>query len=135
MRPTYRSDCDILREIERRAESGAYVPMLVETHLVHAAVALSGDDVTESERLVRSARSPSATERAGTMDDLVEPLSPRRIEILACISRELSNEEAGQGLFISAGTVKWHMANTFGRLDVRNRTCAAAVVRELGLFG
>ncbi|TVR63618.1 MAG: hypothetical protein EA426_00790 [Spirochaetaceae bacterium] len=68
------------------------------------------------------------------ISDLVEPLSPREIEILACIGRGLSNEETGEELFISAGTVKWHMGNIFGKLGVGNRTRAAAAAREMGLI-
>ncbi len=44
----------------------------------------------------------------------------------------LSNEAVGTAHAISAGTVKWHLGNVFGKLGVGNRTRAVTVARELG---
>jgi DNA-binding NarL/FixJ family response regulator len=65
--------------------------------------------------------------------ELVEPLSEREREILRLISQGASNREIADKLFITEGTVKNHVSNILGKLDVRDRTQAALKARELGL--
>jgi len=63
---------------------------------------------------------------------LVEPLSDRELEILRLIARGSTNREIAEALFITEGTVKNHVTNILGKLDVRDRTQAALKARELG---
>jgi len=67
------------------------------------------------------------------MEQLVEPLSERELEILALIARGASNREIADQLFIAEGTVKNHVTHILGKLDVRDRTQAALKAKELGL--
>jgi DNA-binding NarL/FixJ family response regulator len=68
------------------------------------------------------------------MEQLVDPLSERELEILAWIARGASNKEIADQLFIAEGTVKNHVTNILGKLGVRDRTQAALKARELGLL-
>ncbi len=68
------------------------------------------------------------------MDSLVEPLSEREVEILACITSGASNKEIAHQLHIAEGTVKNHITHILGKLGVRDRTQAALKARELGLL-
>ena len=68
------------------------------------------------------------------MEQLVEPLSERELEILALIARGASNREIASQLFIAEGTVKNHVTHILGKLGVRDRTQAALKARELGLL-
>lgn len=68
------------------------------------------------------------------MDSLVEPLSEREVEILACIASGASNKEIAHQLHIAEGTVKNHITHILGKLGVRDRTQAALKARELGLL-
>lgn len=70
----------------------------------------------------------------GDHSTMVEELSEREREILVLIGDGLSNDAIGEKLFISTGTVKWHVSNIFGKLGVGRRTRAVAVGRELGLI-
>ena len=64
---------------------------------------------------------------------LVEPLSQREIEVLQLVARGLSNPEIADTLVISIHTVKKHITNIFGKLEVTSRTQAVAKGREIGL--
>jgi DNA-binding NarL/FixJ family response regulator len=68
------------------------------------------------------------------MEQLVEPLSERELEILAWIARGSSNKEIADQLFIAEGTVKNHVTHILGKLGVRDRTQAALKAWELGLL-
>ena len=68
------------------------------------------------------------------MEQLVEPLSERELEILGLIARGASNKEIADQLFIAEGTVKNHVTHILGKLGVRDRTQAALRARELGLL-
>lgn len=61
-------------------------------------------------------------------------LSRRESELLSCLAEGLSNKEIGERLFISEGTVKWHVNNIFSKLKVKNRTQAINAAREIGLL-
>ncbi len=65
---------------------------------------------------------------------LIEPLSPREVEVLQLIAQGLSNQEISERLFLALGTVKGHNQQIFGKLQVQRRTEAVARARELGLL-
>ena len=65
---------------------------------------------------------------------LVEPLSPRELEILRLIAQGLSNQEICQRLFLALDTVKGHNRRIFEKLQVQRRTEAIARARELNLL-
>lgn len=65
---------------------------------------------------------------------LVEPLSPRELEVLRLIADGLSNREIGERLFVALITVKGHNQRIFGKLGVQRRTEAVARARDLGLL-
>ena len=52
-------------------------------------------------------------------------LSPREMEVLALISKSMTNEEIADKLCLSAKTVKTHMRNIFAKAWIRNRVEAA----------
>ncbi len=79
--------------------------------------------------LAASARTPMLS--GGQM---VEPLSERELEILRLVAAGLTNREVGDRLYISDETVKKHLANIYGKLQVHRRIEAAVRARELGLL-
>jgi LuxR family transcriptional regulator, maltose regulon positive regulatory protein len=63
-----------------------------------------------------------------------ETLSQREVEVLLLLAEGASNEEIAEKLFLTIGTVKWHVHNIFGKLETRNRTQAVKKARGLGLL-
>jgi LuxR family maltose regulon positive regulatory protein len=82
---------------------------------------------------------PSSVDERPTLSlpdlaSLVEPLSPRELEVLHLIAQGLSNQEIGKRLFLALDTVKGHNRRIFEKLQVQRRTEAIARARELGLL-
>ena len=67
------------------------------------------------------------------MQSYVKSLSERELEVLQWLASGASNREIGQRLYIAESTVKRHVYNIFGKLNVRNRTQAAVRARDLVL--
>ena len=65
---------------------------------------------------------------------LVEPLSQRELEVLQLMALGRTNREIAEQLFVARGTVKAHAASIYRKLDVANRTEAAARARQLGIL-
>lgn len=71
---------------------------------------------------------------ATTTGDLVEPLTPRELEVLQLICRGDSNQVIAEQLVITVSTVKKHMGNILGKLGVTSRAQAMVKARQLGLL-
>jgi LuxR family maltose regulon positive regulatory protein len=65
---------------------------------------------------------------------LVEPLSQRELEVLQLIAAGLSNREIAEELIVAVSTVKTHIRNIYGKLDVSSRTQALVKARVLKLI-
>ena len=68
------------------------------------------------------------------INNLVEPLSARELEILRLIADGLTNQEIADRLVLSLPTIKWHTGNLYGKLGVNNRMQAVAKAREVSLL-
>jgi LuxR family maltose regulon positive regulatory protein len=54
--------------------------------------------------------------------------------VLRLLAAGLSNKEIARTLVVAVGTVKQHLKNVYGKLQVHSRTQAVARARELGLL-
>lgn len=62
-------------------------------------------------------------------------LSEREAEVLLFICHGYTNKEIASQLQITANTVKTHLKNIYAKLDVSNRTQAAAEAKMLNIIG
>jgi len=67
-------------------------------------------------------------------DGLVEHLSERELEVLRLLAAGLSNKKIMNELFISLSTVKTHLRNIYGKLDIHSRTEAIVKANDLDLL-
>jgi len=68
-------------------------------------------------------------------ESIVEQLTLREQEILQMITEGHSNKEIAEQLFITVGTVRWHIRQVYHKLHVRTRVQAILRARELNLIG
>jgi LuxR family maltose regulon positive regulatory protein len=65
---------------------------------------------------------------------MCERLTPREISILKRLESGLSNKEIAEAIFVSEGTLKWHLHNVYSKLNVKNRSGAMTRARTLGIL-
>jgi LuxR family maltose regulon positive regulatory protein len=65
---------------------------------------------------------------------LIEPLSERELEVLNLMAGGNTNQVIADELFIALSTVKKHINNIYGKLNVPNRTQAINRARDLGIL-
>ncbi len=64
----------------------------------------------------------------------LDALSPRELDVLRLVAAGRSNRSIAHELFISEPTVKKHISNIYGKLNVLNRVQAVSLARELGVL-
>jgi LuxR family transcriptional regulator, maltose regulon positive regulatory protein len=64
----------------------------------------------------------------------IESLSEREREVLQCLAAGMSNQAMAQEFIVSVGTIKTHLNNIYGKLNVHSRTQAVARARALHLL-
>jgi len=65
---------------------------------------------------------------------LIEPLSERELQVLRLLAAGRSTEGIAAELVLATGTVKRHLNNIFGKLNVQSRVQCVARARELHLI-
>ncbi|MGX5831642.1 response regulator [Mesorhizobium sp. 43Arga] len=80
-----------------------------------------------SARLLSDLQSPQS---ANGVADRLRQLTERQTEILRLVAEGLSNKEVALRLELQEKTVKHHMTGVLSKLNVRNRTEAALMMRE-----
>ncbi len=86
-----------------------------------------------TDRLLQKAGSPVAT-KPPTMNGLLEPLSPRELEVLHLLPSGLTAEELAKELVISVNTIRSHLKSIYAKLGVHSRHEAVARATELDLL-
>jgi DNA-binding NarL/FixJ family response regulator len=67
-------------------------------------------------------------------DALVEPITPRELQVLELVAEGLPNKAIAERLGISDQTVKFHIAASSGKLGAANRTDAVRRAVRRGLI-
>ncbi|MDQ2691689.1 MAG: LuxR C-terminal-related transcriptional regulator [Chloroflexota bacterium] len=132
----------VLGEALSIAEPGGFIRLFVDegmavAQLLAEAAALGiRPDYTEKLLVAFDAEMQKTKENSAPspVQPLIEPLSPRELEVLRLIAQGLSNYEIGRQLFLALDTVKGHNRRIYDKLQVQRRTEAVARARELGLL-
>ena len=103
--------------------------LLAAVHTVAAGEALLSPSVTRRviDRMAQQP-SPELADQAR-----LEALTPRELEVLACIARGLSNREIAAALAVEESTVRTHVKRILMKLELRDRVQAVIFAYETGL--
>ena len=119
---TYDTDADIVRAIDAGA-TGYLLKDVPHEELTKAVRAAA-----RGEPVLAPAVAARLMERSrGAAGD---SLSAREIEVLQLAARGMSNSEIARELFVSATTVKAHLAHVYKKLGVGDRTAAVTAALE-----
>lgn len=97
----------------------------------------STDQVAETLHAVAAGDTDLSAELAQSMlaeRTVATSLSTREIEVLQMFADGCSTVEVGQRLYISAKTVKNHLASIYEKLDARDRTQAVLTAVKMGII-
>jgi DNA-binding NarL/FixJ family response regulator len=110
---------ETLAEIVRKVAAGSYV---------------IGEEILNAEELEAWLEPESENERSyySELGDPYEPLSKREMEVLAQLTRGMSNKEIATELGISHQTVKNHVTSILRKLGVEDRTQATLYALRRG---
>ena len=122
---TYETDASILTAIEAGA-SGYLLKAAPQEEILAGIRSVARGEValapSIAAMLVQRVKQPTVS------------LSPRETQVLALVSKGLSNPSIAKELFLSEATVKTHLLHAFEKLEVSDRTRAVTKAMELGLL-
>jgi NarL family two-component system response regulator LiaR len=72
-------------------------------------------------------------QRSSSLPPTEEPLTARELEVLKLVAEGLPNQEIAERLVVSEPTVRTHVTNILGKLQLANRTQAALFALREGL--
>ncbi len=129
---------DCLEECLSMAEAGGYLRVFLDTgdpvrallsaylqkaHPIHKAYAL---------KILQGFGGPPQGREL--LDELPEPLTSREIEVLQLLAQGFSNQQMAGKLVLAEGTIKYHVHNLLGKLQVESRTQVIAKAKDLDLL-
>jgi two-component system, NarL family, response regulator DegU len=119
--------------IDRALRAGAAAYLLKDCSSDQVAETLHAVAAGDTDLSVDLARSLLA-ELPGPEPALATSLSQREVEVLQMFADGCSTIEVGQRLYISAKTVKNHLASIYEKLDARDRTQAVLTAVRMGII-
>jgi DNA-binding NarL/FixJ family response regulator len=88
---------------------------------------------TNADALVMAPHGPPRLSPRGDEAPVIEPLTPRELEVVALLAEGLPNKAIAARLDISDQTVKFHVASIYGKLGASNRTDAVRRALRRGI--
>ena len=82
---------------------------------------------TIARKLMQEIRQPPS------LPPTTEPLTPREVEVLGCLTQGMANQQIARQLSISVRTVSTHVRNILDKLHLANRTQAALYALDQGI--
>jgi two-component system, NarL family, response regulator DegU len=119
--------------VSRALRAGAVAYLLKDCSSDQVAETLHAVAAGDTDLSADLARSMLA-ELPGPEPMIATSLSQREVEVLQMFADGLSTVEVGQRLFISAKTVKNHLASIYEKLDARDRTQAVLTGVRMGII-
>jgi DNA-binding NarL/FixJ family response regulator len=133
---TFDADQYVLRAL-RAGAAGFLVKSTPPEELIRLVrVAADGNMVLSpaaARRLVAASADRQSTRQRAR--ELVESLTERELEVLACLGEGLSNAQIAKRLYLSEATVKGYVSRMLDKLRCANRTQAGLLAHDAGIVG
>ena len=120
---TYEGDEDIYRALEAGVQ-GYLSKVMVRTELLHAI-----REIHAGGRYISTRAAAKLMEHTPRI-----ALNPRELQVLKHMAKGLRNKEIGAALNLAEDTVKIHVKNMFGKLNVVDRTEAVVKASQRGII-
>jgi two-component system NarL family response regulator len=96
----------------------------------------SHNDLLNAIRIVYGGRKHLPPEVAAQLAERLpnSELSAREMEVLQLIAKGMSNREIADALFVTEGTIKFHVLNILNKLGASDRTMAVTIALQRGII-
>lgn len=130
---TVHEDEALLREAMKAGASGYILKRAAEAELISAIHVILRGDLYVDPAMLRTLLDEKIKPGAGKTE-LVEPLTPRELDVLKLIVVGYTNKQIAEQLTLSIRTVEGHRANLSEKLGLRNRVELVRYAKEHGLI-
>jgi LuxR family maltose regulon positive regulatory protein len=120
----------LLRDLRERADTPETLHAYLDA-LLDACRTAFGTPAPKTE--APPADTPAGTPTGMPVGEMLDPLTPRELEVTRLICQGHSNAEIARRLVVAVSTVKKHTSHIYDKLGVRSRAQAIARAHELGL--
>lgn len=120
---------DLLRRLNKRNVAVDYVAQILAAFKADEGAVLPEAAVQPTQPNRPSMRVPPTPSQP-----LAEPLTNRELDVLELLVQRLSNQEIAGNLYISVTTVKAHLRNIYGKLNVSKRREAVETAKDFGIL-
>ena len=119
-------DETLLESIQAGADGYLTKDRAAEDVVTAVRAAHAGETLLPRSVIVEIARRVAAARERGDERRVVEPLTPRELEILRALTEGMSTPEICERLFIAPNTLRTHVQNIMGKLRVHSKLEAVA---------
>jgi len=130
---TVHEDEAMLREAIRSGASGYILKHAAEQELIEAIRRILGGEMYVDPKMLPSLFGDEQSLSLGPKD-LIEPLTPREVDVLKLIVDGYTNRQIGQKLGISMRTVEGHRANLYDKLGLHSRVELVRYAKQHGMI-
>lgn len=118
-----------------RAGAGGFLLKDAESdQLIDAIRVIASGDAIIAPSITRRLISEFASRPEMIVNEGLEQLTEREVEVLRLVAKGMSNVEIGEELFVSETTVKTHVSHILTKLQLRDRVQAVVAAYESGLI-
>jgi DNA-binding NarL/FixJ family response regulator len=121
-----KDDETVLESIQAGADGYLTKDRAAEDVVLAVRAAYAGETLLPRPVIVEIARRVAAARDRGEERRLVEPLTPRELEVLRALTDGLSTPEICERLYIAPNTLRTHVQNIMGKLRVHSKLEAVA---------
>ena len=119
-------DETVLESIQAGADGYMTKDRAAEDAVAAVRAAYAGETLLPRSVIIEIARRVAAARERGDERRIVEPLTPRELEILRALTEGMSTPEICERLFIAPNTLRTHVQNIMGKLRVHSKLEAVA---------